>query len=447
MPEKRPTILIVDDDRLFSEVLGDALSAEGMGVVLAGSGAEGIAQCREQRIDVILLDQKLPDGEGVDFCPALLAHNEQVKIIFATAYPEFSIAVQAIKAGAYDYLSKPFEFEELYLTLQRALKTRNLERVAELQNYRRDHASKAARFIGSQGGFAAVDRLVNLAAAEKSPVLITGETGTGKNVVAKAIHFRSGLHEAPFVGINCAALPESLIESELFGTEKGAFTGATSTRKGLFEIADGGTLFLDEIGEMPLHLQTKLLGVLEDQKVRRLGAAASRQVEVRVIAATNRNLSHAMAEHSFREDLYYRLNVLHIDVPPLRQRRQDISDLCDHFLGEISRGRHLSFPTDELPRLMDYDWPGNVRELRNLIERAVILQQSGVIRPSQLIGPSAAEPVTPPVFHGIVSLNQVEKAHIQLALSQLDGNLTRTARALGIGLSTLKRKIRTYCLR
>jgi DNA-binding NtrC family response regulator len=446
MDDKRPTLLIVDDDRLFRDVVRDDLTASGMNVLLAGSGEEGLRIFREKRVDVILLDQKLPDGEGVAFCPAFLAHNEQVKIIFATAYPEFSIAVQAIKAGAYDYLSKPFELDELHLTLQRALKARELERVEELQNYRRGRESKAALFVGSQGGFAEVDRLVDLAAAERVPVLITGETGTGKNVVANAIHYRSALHQAPIVSINCAALPEALIEAELFGTEKGAFTGATSTRKGLIEMADGGSLFLDEIGEMPLHLQSKLLGVLEDKKVRRLGGNTARQVEVRIIAATNRDLAQAMAEQGFREDLYYRLNVLHIEVPPLRHRLQDIPELCEHFLHDISRGRRFSIDAEDMKRLMDYEWPGNVRELRNILERAVILQQNGTIRPSLLIGQSSSRSHAPLSSPTIFQLDDVEQAHIRAALSHLDGNLTRTAKALGIGLSTLKRKIKSYGL-
>lgn len=446
MPAKQSTLLIVDDDRLFNDVLRDDLRAAGVAVLQAFSGEEGLRICHEKRVDAILLDQNLPDGQGVNFCSAFLACNDQVKIIFATAYPEFSIAVQAIKAGAYDYLSKPFELEDLHLTLKRALKFRELERVEELQNLRRGRESKAALFIGSHGGFAEIDRLVDLAAAEKAPVLITGETGTGKNVVAAAIHYRSSLSEAPFIGINCAALPETLIESELFGTEKGAFTGAVSARKGLIEMADGGTLLLDEIGDMPLHLQSKLLGVLEDKKVRRLGGSTTRRVDVRIIAATNRDLAAAMTEQLFREDLYYRLNVLHLALPPLRQRAQDIAALCEHFLTEISRGRHLSLADDELQRLMTYEWPGNVRELRNVIERAVILQKNGSILPSRLIGQAPRKSAELPSPQEILPLAEVEKLHIETALRQLNGNLARTARTLGIGLSTLKRKIKGYSL-
>jgi DNA-binding NtrC family response regulator len=427
-------------------VLRDDLRISGLNVLQAFSGEEGLRIVREKRVDAVLLDQKLPDGEGIDFCSAFLTCNDQVKIIFATAYPEFSTAVKAIKAGAYDYLSKPFELEDLHLTLQRALKTRQLERVEELQNFRRGRERKAAFFVGNHGSFADVERLVDLAAVEKVPVLITGETGTGKNVVAAAIHYRSSLCEAPFVGINCAALPETLIESELFGTEKGAFTGATSTRKGLIEMTDGGTLLLDEIGEMPLHLQSKLLGVLEDQKVRRLGGSIPRQVDVRIIAATNRDLAMAMKEQVFREDLYYRLNVLHIALPPLRHHPQDIPALCDHFLSEISRGRQFSVGEDELQRLMDYDWPGNVRELRNVIERAVILQKNDIILPSQLIGQPSRQKAELPPSQEILPLAEVEKIHIDSAFRQLNGNLARTARTLGIGLSTLKRKLKGYSL-
>lgn len=446
MPAKDSTLLIVDDDQLFSDVLRDDLRISGMNVLQASSGEEGLRIVREKRVDAILLDQKLPDGEGIDFCSAFLTCNDQTKIIFATAYPEFSIAVQAIKAGAYDYLSKPFELEDLRLTLQRALKTRELERVEELQNFRHGRESKAAFFVGSHGGLAEVDRLVALAAVEKVPVLITGETGTGKNVVAAAVHYRSPLCEGPFVGINCAALPETLIESELFGSEKGAFTGATSPRKGLIEMADGGTLLLDEIGEMPLHLQSKLLGVIEDKKVRRLGGSTARQVDVRIIAATNRDLAEAMKEQVFREDLYYRLNVLHIVLPPLRRHPQDIPALCDHFLSEINRGRHFSVADDEMRRLMDYEWPGNVRELRNVLERAVILQNNGSIFPSRLIGQYPRLSAEPSTAQEILPLAEVEKRHIESSLRLMNGNLARTARTLGIGLSTLKRKIKGYSL-
>ncbi len=441
------TLLIIDDDRLYCDVLRDDLSGPGLEVLLAHSGGEGVHVCSQRKVDVVLLDQKLPDGAGVSFCPAILGHGERAKIIFATAFPEFSNAVEAIKAGAYDYLSKPFELDELRLVIERALRAHDLERAGELQSYRHDRESRAARFAGHNGGLAEVDRLVTLAAAERAPVLITGETGTGKNVVASAIHYRSGLREAPLISINCAALPENLVETELFGHEKGAFTGAGAARKGLFEMADGGTLFLDEIGEMPLHLQTKLLGVLEEKKVRRLGGGAVRPVEVRVIAATNLDLRRALEQKLFREDLYYRLNVLHIDLPPLRERPQDIPELCEHFIRQCARGRQVRLPSAELDQLLAYPWPGNVRELKNILERAVILGRDGQLAPSRLLqaGQAAGEPPAE-LPAQIQPLEELEKAHIRLALQQLSGNYTRTARALGIGLSTLKRKVKRYGL-
>ncbi|BCA78758.1 sigma-54 dependent transcriptional regulator [Desulfuromonas sp. AOP6] len=439
------TLLVIDDDRILGAALKDGLSGPAQEVLLAPTAAEGLFICRRQKVDVVLLDQNLPDGLGIDLCPQILEANERCKIIFITAYPDFSYAVRAIKGGAYDYLTKPFELEELLLVVDRAFKTRALERVEDVENYRAMQESADAVIIGAQSGLAEVERLVDLAASEVSPVLITGETGTGKNVIAKAIHYRSALARAPFVSINCASLPENLMEAELFGYEKGAFTGAGSPKRGLLEVAEGGSLFLDEIGELQPHLQAKLLGALEDRVIRRLGGTASRPVAVRILAATNLDLERAMEEKRFRKDLYFRLNVLHIALPPLRDRLEDLPLLCHAFLEKVQRGRTLRLPGEELTLLRRYSWPGNVRELKNIIERAAILQQEGCIYPSRLIAEDHTS-VSPQPTAGAVlrPLEAVEKEHILFALEACEGNLARTARELGIGLSTLKRKVKSY---
>jgi DNA-binding NtrC family response regulator len=454
------TALIVDDDELFCDAVADYLSDHGMRVLSAHTGQRALELGSSERLDVVLLDQRLPDSEGQQLCPSLHKTNEQAKIIFITAHATFDAAVSAIRAGAHDYLSKPVELEELLLAVKQALRVRSLERVDEVQQYRRSKDSQEARLIGADGGLAEVDRLIALAASSDAPVLITGETGTGKNVVAKNIHYRSQGRAGPMIPINCAALPENLIESELFGYEKGAFTGAEGTRKGVFEMAEGGTLFLDEIGEMPSHLQSKLLSALEDRQVKRLGGETFRPVDVRIIAATANDLDDALGV-SFREDLYYRLSVIRIHLPPLRERLGDLPALAAHILGQGSlvRGQRLS--DEEIQRLSGYTWPGNVRELKNVLERAALLQSNdGELRPSELLGERRANGPTagagaggatgggPQLARGPVRpLRDVEREYIQYALRQSDDNYTRTARQLGIALSTLKRKLRNYGMR
>ncbi|MDA8079564.1 MAG: sigma-54 dependent transcriptional regulator [Nitrospiraceae bacterium] len=441
-------ILIIDDDKLFCDVISDYLGADGMEVFTAHTGSDGTAVCSSRRIDVVLLDQNLPDAEGHTLCSAILGANDQTKIIFITAHPSFEGAVKAIKAGAYDYLSKPFELEELSLALSKAVQTQDLEKIAQVEAYRTVKEREETVLIGSKG-LSEVNRLADLAAASSAPVLITGETGTGKNVVARAIHFRSPARDAAFISVNCAAIPETLIESELFGHEKGAFTGAAASKKGVFEMAEGGTLLLDEIGSMPLHLQTKLLGVLEDRQVRRLGGGTALPVDARIIAATNTDLEKGLGK-TFRSDLFYRLSVVRIHIPPLRERREDIPELCDYLLRKVAAGREIRLSREESDGLMRYDWPGNVRELRNILERACIVQEPGSLRPSELIFRSsrvnhgAATTAAP---EGILTMEQLEKEHISRVLADLSGNLTATARTLGLSLSTLKRKIKVYGLK
>jgi DNA-binding NtrC family response regulator len=444
----KKTLLIIDDEKVFCDTVRDFLESDQLDVLAAHTGAEGLNICSSRKVDVVLLDQKLPDGEGHTLAPAILEKNDQAKIIFVTAFPSFENAVTAVRSGAHDYLSKPFDIEELKLTIENALRTLDLERVEQIQNYARDKDREASIIIGNSASFTEVVRLVDMASSMDGPVLITGETGTGKNLVAKTIHYKSPFGRSAFISINCAALPENLIEAELFGYEKGSFTGAVGAKKGLFEMADGGTVFLDEIGDMPLHLQTKLLSVLEDKKVRRIGGTAATSVNVRVIAATNADLEQTLGK-TFRKDLYYRLSVVRIHIPPLREHREDIPQLCSYLLSKIAPGQPIELSGPEIAKLKEYDWPGNVRELRNILERALFLQKDSVLAPSLLIGKSSTAAAHPQTTspNSVKTLAQAERELIQGSLAALSSNLTQTAKALGISLSTLKRKLKEYGLK
>jgi len=444
------TLLIIDDDQLLCDAVSQYFSGDEIEVITAHTGSEGINICVKRTVDVVLLDQKLPDTKGINLCTSILSHNDQAKIIFITAYPSFDNAVEAIKVGAYDYLSKPFELEELDLAINKSLRTLELERVEQIQAYKNNKESGETVLVGSQSGLSGIWKMVGVAASVNSPVLITGETGVGKNVVAKAIHYKSLARRSAFIGINCASLPENLIESELFGFEKGAFTGAAASNKGIFEMAEGGTLFLDEIGNLPLHLQSKLLGVLDDKKIKRLGGQSIRSVNVRIIAATNRDIENAIKDGTFRKDLYYRLSVIRIHIPPLRERDRDIPELCNHFIQKIAGASKIALPDSEIEGLMNYDWPGNVRELRNIIERSIILRESPVIRPSELLSKkntAISSALSQNQMNGnVATLEEMEKDHIKFSLNNLQNNHTRTAEALGISRSTLMRKIKAYGL-
>ncbi len=440
----RKIFLVIDDDRVFSNAVRDYLSGDGVEVLIAHTAAEGITFCRQKMIDVVLLDQQLPDAEGHTLCPTILQCNDQTKIIFSTAFPSFENAIKAIRSGATDYLSKPYDLEELSLSVRQAFRTLELENTEQIQDYRSTRESEDTVLIGGEG-LSETKKLVGLAATSDSPVLITGETGTGKTLVAKAIHYRGPSPKAPFISINCASLPETLIEAELFGYEKGAYTGAIASRKGLFEMAEGGTLFLDEIGEMPVHLQAKLLSVLEEKKLRRLGSESVRTVSVRIIAATGIKLEDLLGK-TFRKDLYYRLSVIRMHIPPLRERRSDIPQLCSYLMKTISGGHEVTLSDEECTRLSRYDWPGNVRELKNILERAFLLQKGQEFRPADLLGRTPqlqtfdADPVADA---SPLSLEEVEMRHIRSTLDRLSGNYTQAAKALGISLSTLKRKLKT----
>ena len=451
MNKTKRKILIIDDNDIFCESVRDVLSDESTDVLTANTGKSGLKICTEAKIDVVILDQKLPDTEGVALCPSILQQNDQTKIIFVTAYPSFSNAVEAIKVGAHDYLSKPFEMAELELTVRQAFRTQELEKTEQIQNYHDKKESEEINLISGQGVFDEIRKMIDLAAASDAPVLITGETGTGKNVVARAIHYKSNLPKKLFLTTNCAAFPESLIEAELFGSEKGAFTGATSLRRGIFELADGGTLVLDEIASMPIHLQSKLLGVLEEKRIRRVGGELFKPINVRIIAISNSDLEEAIKNKFFRDDLYYRLSVIRIHIPPLRERKQDIPKLCEYFIAKMARDTNTRLADSELNKLIEYKWPGNVRELKNVIERALIIQHGRSLKPSQML--KDGYNLSPSVINNyenkeaeVFTLEAMEKKCIEQALKKHKGNYSQTARALGISLSTLKRKIKFYRL-
>ena len=384
-------------------------------------------------------------ARGTPFAPRSCRCNDQTKIIFSTAFPSFDNAIKAIRSGASDYLSKPYNLEELSLSVRQAFRTLELENVEQIQDYQSTRESEDSVLIGGEG-LSETKKLVGLAATSDSPVLITGETGTGKTLVAKAIHYRGPSPKSPFISINCASLPETLIEAELFGYEKGAYTGAVASRKGLFEMAEGGTLFLDEIGEMPIHLQAKLLSVLEDKKLRRLGSESVRTVSVRIIAATGVNLEDHLGK-TFRKDLYYRLSVIRMHIPPLRERCTDIPQLCCHLMKAISGGHEVLLSEAESARMCQLrlagERPGTEEHPRTRLPAPERSRSSGPLicsarhncgRKSTGTGSDADEP--------LLALEDVEMRHIRYALSRLSAIIHRQPKPSDISLSTLKRKLK-----
>jgi DNA-binding NtrC family response regulator len=453
-------LLFVEDDALLVQAARDHLAADGIEVVGAHTIAEATAILDGRTFDVVVLDQRLPDGEGHTLCDSILKSHPSAKIVFVTAFPTLEDAVVARKAGAHDHLSKPFDLEELRHSVRRTLAVRDLEKLERVQELHATRESQASQLAGG-AALAEVRRLVEIAACSTSPVLITGETGTGKNLVAKIIHHAGTRASRPFLGLHLASMPESLVEAELFGWDRGALMGAVASREGLVELAEGGTLFLDEIEEMPMHLQAKLLTLLEEREVRRLGGRGARTADVRFVTATNADLDERVAEKRFLADLRGRLDALRIHVPPLRERLDDLDELCRELLARMSsRSRAPRLASGELARLARYAWPGNVRELRNVLERACLLH-GDPIRPSELLAVGAprdphATPSTPMPRHGAstshrapsaATLDEIERRHVEETFRACGGNLAQTARALGISLSTLKRKARRFGLR
>ncbi len=456
-------MLIIDDDQNLCEMLKEYFSSSKRHVLTAGDCRSGLEICAGYRIDIVLLDQRLPDGEGHLICQDILKYNEQTKILFITAHSSFENAVRAIKAGAHDYLTKPFEIEELEIAIDKATRHTQLEKIEEFQSYQRRKQIEDTILVGNHPAFREIEKMMVIAARSNAPVLITGETGSGKSAIAKRIHFLSACKDNPFVAMNCNSLPDHLFEAELFGFERGAFTDAQKARKGIFSMAEGGSLMLDEIGCMPMHLQSKLLTVLDEKKFKRLGGETFITVNVRILSATNTDLHHSIQEKTFREDLYYRLNVIRIHVPPLRERLDDLEVLSRYLLDQMNLGHTPEIDPSEWTAMKAYSWPGNVRELKNILERAVIFQEGDRIQPSLLLqhGPRSTSPALPPSTvscpgsdngtsdpdqQPVRPLSEIEKQCICHALKVYDGNLSQAAKMLEISLSTLKRKVKSYSL-
>lgn len=441
-------VLVVDDEQMIRWSIDQTLTAAGYEVAVAATATEGMALFRQFLPEVVFLDMRLPDEDGLSVLKKMKEEKGQESaVIVMTAFGEIRTAVEAMRLGAYDYLKKPFDFDELEVVVGRALEATHLRReVSELRQERRKTYG-VENIVGESEKIRHVLGLLEkIAESDATTVLIQGENGTGKDLFARAIHGRSKRADGAFLDLSCTAMPESLFESELFGYEKGAFTDARATKKGLLELADSGTLFLDEIGDLPLISQAKLLKFIESRQFKRLGGTVDHHVDLRIIAATNRNLEEAVREGRFREDLYYRLRVIPMVLPPLRERREDIPLLLQHYMGKYNAEFHKDFrrvSDDALQLLMSYSWPGNVRELKNLFERILILEKGETILPEHLppeiIRPhvSSAKPQYRLAPRGI-SLEQVEKDFVRQALELAGGNQTRAAQLLGISRDALR---------
>ena len=438
-------ILIVDDEPVVRDSLGKWFAEEGFTVRAVGSAHEALDSFRAHTWDVALLDIKMPGIDGIELQNRLHEADPDLIIIVMTGYASVETAIQALKQGAYDYICKPFEPDELVHTINNALEHRRTKKeVVQLREHLQE-ALPRVRVIGQSPAMKRVYEMIDMVAPTDATVLITGESGTGKEVVARAIHEASPRHLMPFMAIHCGALTETLLESELFGHERGAFTGAQARRKGKFEAADGGTVFLDEIGDISLKTQTDLLRVLQDKEIVRIGSTAPVRVDFRCIAATNRDLEAMVKEGTFRFDLFYRLNVVSIHLPPLRERQEDIPLLAESFLTKHATVMNKSvtrISPDAVNLLMSYDWPGNVRELENAIERALVIGKGPEIFPSdfpmQLTGQHPASGRR---------LEDIARMHIERVLEESGWNLTRAAEVLAIDRSTLYSKIKSYGLR
>lgn len=456
------TILVVDDEPNYLIVLSELLKEEGFEVMTAESGGEGLKIVEKNDLDLVITDMRMPGMDGLELLKAIKKYDKDLPVIMITAFGEVEKAVVAMKAGAYNYLAKPFNNEELLVNIKKAIEHYSLLR----ENLRlRDEARERygfASIVGKNFRMQEIYQLIEKVAPTPSSVLVTGESGTGKELVARAIHVNSPREKAPFISVNCAALPETLLESELFGHERGAFTGATSMRKGRFELADTGTLFLDEIGDLPHSLQAKLLRVLQERSFERVGGVKPIKVDVRIITATNRDLKDEVDKGRFREDLYYRFNVLHIHLPPLRDRSDDIPMLTQHFINKFAKlldKPKLKISGDALRYLTGLPWEGNVRELENTIERAAILCSDDVIRnedvhpdvtgeeePLNWSPDTNIEKFLPANLPLPEVLSGIEEQLVKRALEDTNYIQARAAESLGITKSLLQYKMKKYGL-
>jgi len=437
-------ILVVDDEELQREMLGGFLQKEGFLVSLADSGETALKLCQDEFFEVALIDLKMPGMDGIELLSRLKEINPEIQVIVITAHGSIETAVEAMRRGAFHYVNKPVDLEELKVNVKKALENQKILAENRFLKEQLEEKYKDLKIIGESKAIKEVLSTVARVAKSDSTVLIRGESGTGKELVARAIHALGDRASQKFISLSCVAIPETLLESELFGYEKGAFTGATRRKEGRFELADSGTLFLDEIGDLSLETQVKLLRVIESQEFERLGGKETIKVNVRIISATNQDLEKKIKEKSFREDLYYRLNVVSIFIPPLRERKGDILPLVEHFIQKYNQktGKKIQgITTDAKDILLSYPWPGNIRELENVIERAIVLGRGEAIDKSDLAYLSFQKTEQ---FPSDFSLRELEKSQILKVLEKTEGNLTQAAELLGIHRNTLRLKIKEY---
>jgi DNA-binding NtrC family response regulator len=440
-------LLIVDDDDDLRQDLAQLFRKQGHEVTAAVSGEDALNKAARVRFDVALLDLHLPGISGIDLLAQLKEQQPELEALMLTAHSSIETAVEAMRRGAYDYLTKPFRAADLEIHVQKAFEKVQLQRREQQWLQQLSYESPRYRLVGSSPAMRKIVALIEKVAATDATVLVRGASGTGKELVARALHTNSSRRTRPLVTINCAALQENLLESELFGHEKGAFTGAVAAKPGLVEVAEGGTLFIDEIGEMAPGLQAKLLRVLEDGHYRRVGGTQEMNADVRVVAATNRDLAEEIKNGRFREDLFYRLNVVSIHLPPLRERRSDIPELIEHFLTTRPIGPLRSrVDAEAMKTLMGYSWPGNVRELANVLERAQILAENHLITPEDLPENVLASSPSLEQAGDPRHLSEVERRHVQTVLQEEKGNKVQAARVLGISRRSLYRLIEKYHL-
>jgi two-component system response regulator AtoC len=448
-------ILIVDDDRSIRELLSMHLEERGFGVAAAATGAEGFQLASEREPAAIVLDMRLPDASGIDLIPELKKRAAEAPVLMITAHHDMATTILAMKAGAFDYIHKPIDIQAFDLALDRALEVRRLSRGSDYLSVESNRAFKIDDIVGSSPPMQQLFKDVGRVANSRATVLIQGESGTGKELIARVIHSYSAPAK-PFIAINCSAIVDTLLESELFGHEKGAFTGALQAKPGKFELAEDGSIFLDEIGELSPNLQAKLLRVLQEREVERVGGVRRLPIKARILAATNRDLAAEVAAGRFREDLYQRLKVVTLSLPPLRERVEDIPILVEHLLMKINQRLHKNLrrvPRALLEKLQKRAWPGNVRELENVLMRAAVLSQGDMLAESHLIDSnSAPKPVPasapPPELEPqkVQTLDEVEHEHIERVWSLTRGHKGKTCQMLGISRPTLERKLRKYKL-
>ncbi len=444
--DDKMSIMVVDDEKIVRESLFHWFKKAGHKVDTALSGFEALEKLEKNNYELMFVDIKMPGMNGIELLGKVKTDYPDTIVIIITAYGSITSAINAMKTGASDYLLKPFKPDLLSLVMQKVVQQKKM---ATEYNYLRDRLEKINRFeniIGQSSSMEKIFRLIPEVAQTDSSILLTGETGTGKELVAKAIHAKSQRMQKPFITINCGAIPDTLMESELFGHQKGAFTGAVQSRKGFLEVVSGGTLFLDEIGEISQKMQIDLLRVLEEKKITKIGSTDPIDVDFRLISATRRNLENEIAANTFREDFYYRINVINIHIPPLRNRKDDIPLLVDHFLEKYSQeiARKVDRVSGEtLEQLKRYHWPGNVRELENAIERAVVLSKSRTLKTTDF---SFLQP-SPVTRSGALSLNEMERQYILEILKQYGWNITQAAKSLDINRVTLHKKIKRFKLK